>query len=272
MLVVTAGGAWAQEAPATGAGAQAPPQAVAAPESAPSKPYTITTGMDFTSAYLFRGITQQSGGAIVQPYVDLGVTLGRGVSVNAGNWDSLHSESPAGHWYESDYYASMTFTAGKLKPGLLYTSYTSPADRFATVHELAGVVAVDDSASAFPLAPKVVLAFELGDGQADGGANKGVYLELGVKPSFKLAPKLSLYIPVRTGLSVKDYYEGPNGDDKFGYFTSGFQFSVPAVSGPAGTFEVHAGMDFQVLGDNLKLLNEDKRVKPIGTVGFTYSY
>ena len=83
---------------------------------------------------------------------------------------------------------------------------------------------------------------------------------------------MSLYIPVRTGLSVKDYYEGPNGDDTFGYFTSGFQFSVPAISGSSGTFEIHAGMDFQVLGDNLKLLNEDNRMKPIGTIGFTYTY
>ena len=44
---------------------------------------------------------------------------------------------------------------------------TSPADSFATVKELA-VFAFDDSASAFPLNPKVILAFELGDGEADG--------------------------------------------------------------------------------------------------------
>jgi hypothetical protein len=31
-------------------------------------------------------------------------------------------------------------------------------------------------------------------------------------------------------------------------------------------------MDFQVLGDNLKLLNNDERVKPIGTIGFTFTY
>ena len=186
VLVVTASSASAQEAAAS-ATSQAPGQTAPAPppETAPSKIYTITTGLDFTSAYLFRGITQESGGAIGQPYADLGVTLGRGVSFNVGTWDSIHSTADVGNWYESDYYGSVTFTAGKLKPGLLYTSYTSPADRFSTVHELAGVVAVDDSGSGFPLAPKVVLAFELADGQADGGQNKGIYLELGVKPSFK---------------------------------------------------------------------------------------
>ena len=62
---------------------------------------------------------------------------------------------------------------------LLYTSVHQPCRQLHTVHELAGVVAFDDSASAFPVSPKAVLAFELSDGQADGGANKGVYLELG---------------------------------------------------------------------------------------------
>ena len=79
---------------------------------------------------------------------------------------------------------------GKWKPGALFTSYTSPNDAFNTVNELAAVLAYDDSASAFPLSPKVVLAFEL-SGQADGGTDQGTYLELGVRPVVKLidAPK-----------------------------------------------------------------------------------
>ena len=250
----------------------APPAAPPAPEAAPAKPYTITTGLDFSSAYLFRGIRQHSGGTIVQPYVDLGVTVGKGVSLNVGNWDSIHSSAPGGNWYESDYYGAVTFTAGKLKPGLLYTSYTSPADTFATVHELAGVVAVDDSASTFPLAPKAVLAFELGDGQADGGAEKGVYLELGIKPGIKLAPKATLLIPVKLGLSLKDYYEGVNGSDTFGFYSTGAQLSVPAISGRNGTLEIHGGIDVLWLGDNLKAINEGDGVKPVGVIGFTYTY
>ena len=183
-----------------------------------------------------------------------GIAAENGVSLNFGNWDSIHSTAAAGHWYKSDYYASVTFTAGKLrKPGLLYTSYTSPADSFATVHELAGVVAVDDSASTFPVSPKVVLAFELGDGQADGGANKGVYLELGIKPGIKLAPKATLLIPVKAGFSLKDYYEGPFGNDKFGFFNTGLQLSVPVVSGKSGALEIHGGIDILWLGDNLEV-------------------
>jgi hypothetical protein len=254
-----------------GAPAAQAPAAPAAEATAPKK-VTVTTGLDFASAYFFRGIKQQSGGAIVQPYVDFGIALPKGVSMNVGNWDSIHSTAAAGHWYESDYYGSVTFTAGKLKPGALYTSYTSPADSFTTVHELAGVLAVDDSASAFPVSPKAVLAFELSDGQADGGANKGVYLELGIKPGVKLAPKATLLIPVKLGMSLKDYYEGASGSDTFGYFDTGLQLSVPAVSGKSGTLEIHGGIDFLFLGDNLKAINGGDGVKPIGLIGFTYTY
>jgi hypothetical protein len=250
-----------------------PPAPAAAPSEATApKRFTVTTGLDFTSAYLFRGIRQHSGGTIAQPYFDLGIALAEGVTVNVGNWDSVHSSAPAGNWYESDYYAGATFTAGRLKPGVLYTSYTSPADSFATVKELAGILAYDDSASPFPLSPKAVVAFELSDAQADGGASKGVYLELGVKPGIRLAPRATLLIPVKVGLSLKDYYEGPLGNDGFGYFDTGAQLSVPAISGKAGALEIHGGIDIQWLGDNMKLLNEGDGVKPIGLIGFTYTY
>jgi hypothetical protein len=265
--------AWAQTGTAPQPSQGVPPAAAPAPEaSAPAKKFTVTTGVDFASAYLFRGIMQKSGGAIAQPYADLGIALAPGVSANVGGWDSIHSNPDAGNWYESDYYASIAFTAGKVKPGLLYTSYTSPADSFRTVHELAGVVAFDDSASAFPVSPKVVLAFELGDGSADGGADKGTYLELGIRPAVKLAPKLTLAIPVKTGLSLNHYYEGPSGDTTFGFFDAGLQLSVPVASGAGGALEVHGGVDFYRLGDNLKLLNDGDAFKPVALVGFTFTY
>jgi len=264
--------AWAQTAGTPPAQGMAPAAAPAAEASAPAKKLTVTTGMDFTSAYLFRGIPHHSGGMIAQPYGDLGIALANNVSANVGTWDSVHSTASAGNWYESDYYASVTFTTGKLKPGLLYTSYTSPADSFATVKELAGVVAFDDSKSKFPLSPKVILAFELGSGEADGGANKGTYLELGVRPTIKLAPKATLAIGVKTGLSVNHYYEGPTGDNTFGYFDTGLQLSVPVISGKGGSLEGHGGVDFYRLGDNMKLLNDGDAFKPVASIGFTFTY
>jgi hypothetical protein len=259
------------EAQAPGGGAAAPSQA----EAPAARPVTITGGVDFTTSYVFRGIPQEHTGFIAQPWVDLGATVYRGngalksISLNVGNWDSQHS-GPTGKWYEADYYASATFAIGKLKPGALFTSYTSPNDRFATVHELAAVLAIDDSASAFPLSPKAIVAFEL-DGQADGGVNQGTYLELGIRPSVKLAPALSLAIPVKLGMSLADYYEGPLGSNRFGFFDTGFIASVPFTSGKV-SWDIHGGVDLLWFGDNMKLANGGDGFKPVGSIGISFTY
>ena len=265
----------------------APPAAESAQEEPAPKRVTTTAGFDLASAYMFRGIFQEDSGVIVPPFVDVGVLVYQGdgalnsVSLNGGMWNSLHS-GPSGNsgkgnpWYEADYYGSVTFTMGRWKPGALFTSYTSPNDAFRTVHELAAVLAYDDSASAFPLSPKIILAQEL-DGQADGGTNSGTYLELGVRPVLKLIEAnrypLSLAIPIKFGLSVKDYYEGPTGSNSFGYFDTGLIASVPLAFMPArSAWEVHGGVDFLWLGDNMRLLNRGDRFKPVGIVGLSVTY
>jgi hypothetical protein len=273
MVAAFSTAAMAQDSSGTAGQAPAPAPAQAAPIAPEiSKAYTVTLGVDLPSAYLFRGIHQESAGMIAQPPIDLGVALGKGVSLNVGQWYSMHS-GPTGNFYEADYYGSVTFTTGKLKPGVLFTSYTSPNDRFATVHELAAFVAVDDSASKFPLAPKATVAFEL-DGQADGGTNQGTYLELAIKPAMKLidaARPLMLAIPVRLGVSLKDYYEGPSGSDTFGFFSTGLIASVPIATGKV-VWDVHGGVDISWLGTNMKSLNGNDGVKPIGIFGITLTY
>ncbi len=275
----------AGQAPASStAAAPAPTSVTTEVEAAPAKRISFATGFDFATAYLFRGIFQEDHGTIVPPYVDLGVTLYQGggtlksIIANVGNWNSLHSgpTGESGHgnaWYEADYYGSVTFTLGNWKPGALFTSYTSPNDAFKTVHELAGVLAYDDSGSAFPLSPKILLAHEL-SGQADGGAKQGTYLELGIRPSVKLIGgkyPLSLAVPVKTGLSLKDYYEGPAGNSSFGYFDTGAIASVGIASGKI-SWDIHGGVDFLWLGDSMKRLNGGDGFKPVGILGVGITY
>lgn len=242
-----------------------------APADAP-KPVTVTVAFDVLTAYVFRGIHQESAGLVAQPPFDVGLAIGKGVTANFGNWYSLHT-GPTGNFYEADYYGSVTFTAGKVKPGLLFTSYTSPNDTFKSVHEIAAVVAFDDSGSPFPLAPKATLALEL-NGQADGGQQKGSYLELGIRPSVPLIDgkySLSLAVPVRVGLSVKDYYEGAAGSDRFGFFSSGLIVSVP-VSARNVAWDVHGGVDLMWFGRNMKTLHMGDGFKPVGIIGVTMTY
>ena len=267
---------------AASAEASAPAAAPQSPDTpAPVKRVTVAAGLDFLSAYMFRGIRQEDSGVIVPPFVDIGVTAYEGdgalksVTLNGGNWNSLHS-GPTGTWYEADYYGSATFSFGKWKPGALFTSYTSPNDTFGNVYELAAVLAYDDSGSPFPLAPKVTLAFEL-DGQADGGENQGTYLEFGVRPVVPVVPSgkypLTVAIPTKLGLSVNDYYEGPTGSNTFGYFSTGALASVPlAFMNGRTTWEVHGGLDLLFLGDNLKAFNNDDRVRPVAIFGVSVTY
>ena len=272
--------------PAAAAGGQLP-TAAPAPAPASSRRVSVTAGVDFVTAYLFRGIYQEDRGLIVPPFVDVGVAVYewdgalKNVTLNGGTWNSLHS-GPSGNqgqgsaWYEADYYGSVSFTIGNWTPGALFTSYTSPNDVFGTIHELAAVLAYDDSASAFPLAPKATIAFEL-DGQADGGDRKGTYLELGIGPEIALfsAPRypVTLSVPVKLGLSLKDYYEGPAGSQRFGFFSAGGRASVPlAFLNGKTTWELHGGLDVLLLGDNLRILNDGDRVKPIGVIGLSVSY
>ena len=110
---------------------------------------TMTGGIDFLNAYLFRGIPQDDTGVVMWPYGDLGIALHSGdgvfksLGVNVGLWNSLHTgnaglDGPSEKlWYESDFYATfgLGFGAGT-SLGVTYTAYTSPNGVFNTVREL----------------------------------------------------------------------------------------------------------------------------------------
>jgi hypothetical protein len=264
---------------ATMAAPAAAQTAPAAPAPAPKK-VTVVVGADAPSMYMFRGIRQEfDANFTLQPFVDVGIAAAPNVTVNFGSWNSFNTGSSGsgtpglGAWYESDVYGSVTVTKGKWKPGLLFTSYTSPNDVFKTVNELAGVVSYDDSAKKVPLSPKVILGFELTDGQADGGANKGIYFEAGIRPSFKPGgSSVTIGVPLKLGMSAKDYYEGPSGDSKFGYFDIGLAASVPLSKMKAGAWELHGGVDVFTFGDTLKAFNDGDKARVVGSVGFTITY
>jgi len=246
---------------------------------------TLTGGFDFANAYFFRGIFQDDTGVVMWPYGDLGFALHSGegvltsVSVNIGTWNSLHtgdagSNGPSGKlWYESDFYVGGSFGFGSTTVGVTYTAYSSPNQMFGTVKELSFKVAVDDSGwlGAAAVKPYALLAQEL-DGQADGGANEGTYLELGVGPGFSFS-KMSVTVPVKVGLSLSDYYEGLTGDETFGFASVAGVITVPLTSAPTrfGSWNIHGGVEFLMLGDrNEALFGDSSHV--IGSIGIGLSY
>jgi len=247
---------------------------------------TLTGGVDVLNAYFFRGIPQDDTGVITWPYGDLGFSLFSGdggvksVGVNVGLWNSLHtgsagSDGPSGKlWYESDFYATLGFGfGGGTNVGVTYTAYTSPNGMFGTVKEISFKVAVDDSGllGRAAVKPYVALAREL-DGQADGGAKEGTYLELGASPGFN-GKRAGVTVPVRVGLSLSNYYEGVNGDETFGFLSVAGVVTVPFSAMPTkfGSWNIHGGVEFLMLGDrNEAVFGDSSHV--ITSVGLGLSY
>ena len=241
---------------------------------------TLTGSMDASNAYLFRGIPQDDTGLILWPAADLGVALKsgggavRGVTVNVGTWNSLHTgvtgtDGPSGKlWYESDFWTSAGVGfAGGVNVAAIYTAYTSPNGAFPTVKELS----FKASASLRGTNPYALVAFEL-EGQADGGVEEGRYLELGAAPGTSLAG-LAVAVPVKVGLSLDGYYEGLSGDERFGFFSIGGSATVPLTSERSrfGRWNVHGGVDYVRLGDSNALrLGDNTKVIISAGVGLVY--
>lgn len=247
----------------------------------PAPVVVVTGGLDVTNQYNFRGIRQNTDGVSVWPYIDFGFTPFKGdgglksVGVNVGSWNAFHSQineddfGTDNKWYESDIYGTVGFGFSRASIGITYTSYTSPADLFAHVKELAFKVTADDSAALGRAAmkPYALLAFELDDeGQADGGAEKGTYLELGVAPGYA-GSRASLAVPVKVGLSVGDYYEHAGVDETFGYFSIAGIVTVPM----GAHANIHGGVEFQAFGDTLKVKN-DQDTAGLASIGLGFSF
>lgn len=286
----------------------APAQTPAPPATTPAPPapeeakpvnagrLSISAGVDWTSAYFFRGIKQETEDLVLQPYGELTFRLIENagaltsLSLTAGMWNSFHT-GPSGSdnslatepkvWYELDGYFKLSAVLFEdLTAAVIYTAYLSPNNAFNTVQEVAVGFSYNDAKllGPFALNPSVLIAFEF-DGQADAGADKGVYAQLGIAPSYTFladsAYALTLSVPVTMGLSLSDYYEfGIGSDDTFGYFSAGATLSVPLAFIPPefGKWLVRGGVQVLFLGDNLKAINDGDEVQVIGTLGLAFTY
>ncbi len=245
---------------------------------------TVTSGVDAASSYMFRGIYQEDRGLVAPAFIDFRIPLFAGtgtvsaVRANAGMWNSFHS-GPTGAqgrpnaWYEADYYASVTATAGRWSPGMVVTAVTSPNEAFSTVYELGASLEYDDSGSRVPLAPRAFVVVELA-GQMDGGAVPGRYAETSIRPVRKLgrvgAMAFAVAVPVKAGGSLRGYYESGRAGSPF--FASAGVIPSLTVSGPRAALEFHAGLELLRLGAAPSGFNRGDRMKPIVTLGASLTY
>jgi hypothetical protein len=98
-----------------------------------------------------------------------------------------------------------------------------------------------------------------------------------VAPSWPLAGPVTFAMPVKVGLSLKDYYEFGGVDYTFGFFDVGGLVTVPISKIPVsfGSWNVHGGVDYLRLGDGavgLGLGTDGKKNQAVvmGGIGMTY--
>jgi uncharacterized protein (TIGR02001 family) len=253
------------------ASAQAPPTQ--------GPPLTLSGGVDVANRYMFRGLRQNPEGAVVWPWVDLGIGLFAGggrlkaAGINVGTWSSLHTSTDGEGWYEADLYASFSLSFSRTVVTTTYTSYTSPNDTFSHVKEVMVKAAFDDT-DTWGIRPYGLVAFELdadqGLGQADGGNAAGTYLEIGLAPVIPLPARMSLTTTTKFGLSLGDYYELPEGDSTFGFSSVSAVVTVPF--GPGGHWNVRGGVEYQGLGTTARAFNGGDQNQVIGSVGIGFTY
>ncbi|MCA8975571.1 MAG: hypothetical protein KDC98_12685 [Planctomycetes bacterium] len=268
----------------------------AAPQAEPA--VSGSWGLDFTSAYYFRGIVQENQGMLGQPHLELTYGLAeqvgpvRNLELRLGTWNSLHDgPSSAGGpgaktsaWYESDFYLDLSGSLfDKWSASATYLWYSSPNAQFNTAEELLLGVSYDDKAlwgEGFGgLQPRAALGFEM-KGQADGGGTLGRYLELAVEPEFELgktgALDWSLSVPVTLGLSAGNYYEHPvTGSNGFlGFFDIGAVASTPLPMIPSrfGPWQMSISLHSLVLGNSTKAMNAGDGVEWIAGLGFSTTF
>jgi len=246
-------------------------------------------GVDWTSAYFFRGFLQEDGGSILQPAAEVGFEFisGDRVSLSAtlGTWNSFHARRTGASatdpfvrsWYESDLYAGLEAGFGGWTLGTQYITYAYPNGAVSSIDEIAISLAWDDSSlwpDGFALNPWVLYAVET----RDRGGPENSYLEAGLSLSHAWdvgeRSAFSIDVPFVVGASVKDYYVTAAGkEDTIGFVDVGLDvgYGIP-VPARFGGWSLSAGMHYLSLGDAARDLNDGHGSAFIGRIGLSLSY
>jgi hypothetical protein len=263
-----------------------------AADAGPLSRFSGSAGVDFTNAYIFRGIVQEDQGFIAQPWAELDYNLYesetgflRGVTVGGGVWSSFHSEetlaqSSPTYLYEVDWYpvVYLTFPAG-LSLTTYYYFYDSPNDAFKTVQELNLKLGWDDSEvlGRFAVAPYINFAIETH--RTSFGPDEGVGMQIGLSPTLYTFEHdtypVTFTFPIEAGFSIDDYYEDETGSENFfGYLTWGLKVSMPLAFVPKelGEWSVSLAGKGYYFSSDLAEVNDgdDLQGVVVGSIGIAF--
>ncbi|MCI0546034.1 MAG: hypothetical protein L0027_01980 [Candidatus Rokubacteria bacterium] len=256
---------------------------------------SVLLGVDWASAYYFRGIVNtQNGGDNVQPYGEVGFrlleNLGPLTSLTfaPGIWSNFHwggglvvEPSDPRFWYEADLYLKLTATLWEIfTTSVTYTYYVSPNDSFRSYSDVGLAFALNDSKwfGGFAFNPSILFAFETSGEALTADGKKGIYMGLGLAPSYTFFDgskfPLTVSAPMTFGFSLKDYYTVNGNNQTFGYFSGGplLTLGLKVIPPAWGSWALRGGVQFLVLNSNLKAVNGGDNFVPIGSVGLSVTY
>jgi len=277
-----------QEAQSSGGSTVAEAQSgtPAQPEDPNTGALTLTGGVDWTTAYFFRGYNQEDGGLILQPYATLTANVYNSdkfnINVYGGTWNSFQSAKTGSDgngpssWYECDLFGGVDFSFDKFTVGVIYTFYQYPNGAFKTIQEVGFKLSYDDTdlmkktGVSFGLKPYVGVYIETDD----GNGTEDTYAEVGIGPSWTIHG-VTLSVPVAVGMSLDDYYLQSDGSNSFfGYGSISLLGSIPLpIPARYGAWTLTAGVQYLYLfADSAEAANNGENDQWIGKVGVAFSY
>ena len=255
-----------------------------APRAINTGDFTFSAGAEVVSIYVFRGIETQDDGFIIQPWAEIGTSLGdSGFDLTLGTWSSLGSDGSGGganspsFAFETDLYASLSYELDQFTLGATLTGFYSPGGFFGDVEEIALSAEYDDSAyfEEWAFSPYALLAFEF----RDENGSEDIYLELGGSFGAPFIDAESLPVdisfPFVLGFSLDDYYQDAGGSNEFfGFLRIGTELSAPLDFIPAayGSWTGTAALDLYFLNDDANLSDSGDDFLPVVRVGVALDY
>jgi hypothetical protein len=215
-----------------------------------------SAGVTFLNERNARGMVLEDQGLITQALLGINFELTDNISLTSGVWTDIHSnndgpgpsaaavgagigDSNLEEFYEFDWWFGVNFEVAKLNVLVYYEEFLNPADDFASQtggfesQHVQTVFTYDELGNnmfglvdGVNLNPHLRLLFEI-DGSVGPTAENGVYIEIGVAPSFIAIPDetnpVTLAFPITVGLG-SDFYED---DETLGYVAVGTKASMP---------------------------------------------
>ncbi len=176
----------------------------------------VSVGVDFASAYVFRGVTFNDG-MVLQPYIEASGAMTLGVWANHDIGD-YNDAVEGGQFSEIDLYASYDLPIEVVGVSLGYTEYTYPHGSADADREVSLSLSKEFTvAEGVPLTPSIGVYYGL-----DGGIGKDLYIEAGLEASKDLAENLSLDVSAVAGYLSPDDDGAESG---FSHLTAGLSLS-----------------------------------------------